>query len=483
MTFRTRLVATLSAVTALMNVVAFGAASFIVNRSEERQLDRALRNEAREEAVEISEEGGGKALRISDRGGPKADDVGRLNKYAAIYAQSGDIVDHTETFSQEDVPSLATLPDALDEPFDLQYGDEQLRAIVVGVPKSSKSVLLLAASREDLEEDASFLWKVMLMTALFSIGGIVTSSWWVVRRLTRGHMKITEAAHKIASGDLQARVALASGDQEVVQLAKDIDEMVGRLNLVIEGQNRFIAYAAHELRSPLAILYGELQLALRRSRSADEYRTTIEESLEAVRRLNRLVEDLLFLARLTIKGDNDEKSLPLALDEVVARALSWIETAAKRRNVEIDIEMDDDVVVSSAMAIERSLRNLLDNAVRHCREGGRVAVRARKEGDHVELSVRDDGPGIAPSSRERVFEPFFRADDERIRDTGSGLGLAIVREIARAHGGDASVEEAEGGEGALFRVRFRLSPREVESRSEANESATREAAEALADSR
>ena len=322
------------------------------------------------------------------------------------------------------------------------------------IPRSSESVLLLAASREDLEKDTTFLWKVMVMSAVLSIGGIVTSSWWIVRRLTRGHTKITETARRIASGDLKARVALGSGDDEVVQLARDIDDMVERLNLVIEGQNRFIAYAAHELRTPLTVLYGELQLALRRSRSAEDYRAMIAESLEAVRRLNRLVEDLLYLARLSVKkGDGDEMAR-LRLGEIVDNAVFWIESSVEEREIGLDIEFDADIVVGSAMAVERSLRNLLENAVRHSPRGGRVVVRARMYGDELEIRVRDHGPGIEPADRARVFEPFFRAADERT-EPGSGLGLAIVREIARAHGGDAFVEDAPEGSGVVFGVRLR----------------------------
>lgn len=457
MKFRTRLVVTLAAVTALTNLVAFGTASLVVTHSEERQLDWALRTEAREEAAEISEEGQGSSLRISDRGGPKADDVGRLTKYAAIYDERGNVLDHTETFASDAVPRREDLPIDLDLPFDWRHGSEDLRAVIMRIPRSSESVLLLAASREDLEKDTSFLWKVMVITAALSIGGIVTSSWWIVRRLTRGHTKITETAHRIAAGDLKARVGLGSGDDEVIQLARDIDEMVERLNLVIEGQSRFIAYAAHELRTPLTVLYGELQLALRRSRSAEDYREMIAESLEAVRRLNRLVEDLLYLARLSVKSDGGDEASSSRLGEIVDNAVYWIEASAKEREIELDIDVDAELVVGSAMAVERSLRNLLENAVRHSPRGGRVALSARLDGEHLEIRVRDHGPGIAPPDRARIFEPFFRAASERMHP-GSGLGLAIVREIARAHGGDAFVAEAPDGPGAMFCVRLKPPP-------------------------
>jgi signal transduction histidine kinase len=126
--------------------------------------------------------------------------------------------------------------------------------------------------------------------------------------------------------------------------------------------------------------------------------------------------------------------------------------------VELAFDTDGSMVLGHAIDLERLLRNLLDNAVRHSPEGGRVRVEARSEGGTVHLSVLDDGPGVAPEERERVFEPFFRAASERTRDDGSGLGLAIVREIARVHGGDVSVEAGPDGRGARFRASLPAAP-------------------------
>jgi len=454
MKFRTRLVLTLSAATALTVTVAFGAASFVVERSEERQLDEALRVEARQEANEIAA-GEDRGLRISDRGGPAADDIGRLTKYAAIYTSDGRVVDQTPTFTRG-VPTFATMPNPPGVPFDVMYGKEHLRAIFVTVPGPHGELLLLAAPREDLEKDTEFLRQVMLIAALLSIGSTILVTWRVVRRLTRGHEAIADAARKVAAGDIGARVALKGGDDEVMQLARDVDEMVARLAILVESQQRFVAHAAHELRSPLTSLYGELQLALRRSRSAEEYRTAIEEALDSARRLKVLAEDLLAIAR--IGADRDTPHSPVALDEVAKRAASLVERDAARRNIAIDVDTDGSLVLGHAIDLERLLRNLLDNAVRHSPEGGHVRVLAKSEGETVHLSVMDEGPGVPLEDRERVFEPFFRAADERRRDDGSGLGLAIVREIARGHGGDVSVEDGPDGRGALFRAKIPAAP-------------------------
>ena len=122
------------------------------------------------------------------------------------------------------------------------------------------------------------------------------------------------------------------------------------------------------------------------------------------------------------------------------------------------IDSDGSSVLGHAIDLERLLRNLLDNAVRHSPEGGHVRVEARSEGDMVHISVLDEGPGVPPEERDRVFDPFFRAASERRRDDGSGLGLAIVREIARVHGGDVSVEQGPDGKGARFRASLPAAP-------------------------
>lgn len=450
MTFRTRLVLLLSTVMAATVTTSFGATSYLVERSEERQLDDALRTEARQEAAEVAAMDVD-ALRISDRGGPEADDVGRLTKFAVIYGGDGRPIDHTPTFVHG-VPRFEDIRHPRAQPFDLRYGQEDLRAIFVAVPGHLPTLLLLAAPKTDLQRDITFLRRVMLLAALASVIFTIVVTWRVVRRVTRGHEAIAATARKVAAGDLAARVGLSVGDDEVVQLAHDVDEMVARLAILVEGQQRFVAHAAHELRSPVTALYGELQLALRRSRSADEYRSAIEEALDSARRLKALAEDLLALARLG--ADREPSSTPVSLDQVAANAKRWVEREAARRRVSIAMETDGSQVLGHAMDLERMLRNLLDNAVRHSPEDGAVRLHAESDGDSVLVTVSDEGEGIPAASRQRVFEPFFRADSERRRDDGSGLGLAIVREIARVHGGDVTLEDGENGRGALFRARL-----------------------------
>lgn len=451
MKFRTRLVLTLSLTTALTVSSAFVAASIIVEHSELRQLDEALRSEAREEALEVASSREA-TLHISDRGGPAADDVGRLTKYAAIYDDDGHVLDATPTFTRG-VPALDSVRHPTGMTFDTQYGSEQLRAVFVMIPNHPDAELLLAAPKTDLEKDAVFLRQVMLIAALLSIAWTVLVTWRVVRHLTRGHEAIGRTARAVADGDLAARTAMTTGDDEVKQLAHDIDEMVARLALLVESQQRFAADAAHELRSPLTALYGELQLALRRSRSAEEYRTSIDEALASARRLKTLAEDLLALAQLGAARDTPRGSVEL--ETVAERAASSVRAELDRRGIALVVDTGGHSVVGRALDLERLIRNLLDNAVRHARAAGRIEVFAERIDDDVILSVLDDGPGVPLAERERIFDPFYRTADARAHAEGSGLGLAIVREVAREHGGDVEVREGPDGRGALFRARLR----------------------------
>ena len=451
MKFSTRLVLTLSVTTGLTVSSAFVAASMAVEQSELRQLDEALRSEAREEALEVSNAGGAK-LQISDRGGPAADDVGRLTKYAVIYDDEGHVLDSTGTFSRG-IPSFESVKHPTGVAFDTTYGGDRMRAIFVSVPNHPDLELLLAAPQADLEKDTDFLRRVMALAVLLSIGFTVLVTWRIVRHLTKGHEAIGRTARAVAEGDLGARTAMTTGDDEVKQLAHDIDEMIARLALLVQSQKRFAADAAHELRSPLTALYGELQLALRRSRSADEYKTSIEEALASARRLKMVAEDLLALTQLG--ADRETPRAAAELDEIVRRAATTVRADIERRSIELAIDTRGLAVLGRPMDLERLARNLLDNATRHAKDGGRIEVSAFDEDGFVVLSVLDDGPGVPVAERERIFDPFYRTPDARARAEGSGLGLAIVREIAREHGGDVEVDEGPDGRGALFRTRLR----------------------------
>jgi two-component system heavy metal sensor histidine kinase CusS len=284
------------------------------------------------------------------------------------------------------------------------------------------------------------------------VSGLATSR--LAHRLTRDHDRIVSVARAVAAGDLSARIGSTSDDPEMARLGRDVDEMISRLAVLVETQQQFIANAAHELRSPITTMLGELSFAVRRDRDAAAYRESIEEALSSARRLKSLTEDLLQLARI---GASDVERDDVSLTGITRVAIDATHGAAEAAGVTVEASCGDAVVEGHAGDLERLVRNLVENAIRHSPRGGRVRVEAERGADDVRLIVSDEGSGVPTEARERIFEPFFRLPAERADERGAGLGLAIVRSIARAHGGDAWLEDTTPSvPGARFVVRLPL---------------------------
>jgi len=453
MSLRARYVIAISAITLVTLGGAFAVVSRSVNASQQRQLDLALTQEAREEAAEAAMLGGDE-LAISERPGPAANDVGPLTKYGVIYGPGGEVLAQTPSWRGHP-PLLAELPAASGSAFDLWARDEHLRGIHVAIPAHPGTTMLLAAPRTDLDGDERFL--VRAMGAVFGLALLwtVLVAVVVVWRLTRDHRAIAVVARRVAAGDFDARIRLHSGDREVVQLAHDIDAMIDHLGVLIGLQQRFIANAAHELRSPLTTLYGELSHALRRSREPAEYERAIQEALGATQRLRRLTDDLLAVARVGADADTTEV---VELEALCEEAVALVAAEAGARTIELRRHGTELRVPGRRGDLLRLLRNLLENAVRHSPAGGTVQLRGAEQGGYVELTVCDEGPGVAEIDRDRLFEAFYRGARERAaNDGGTGLGLTIAREIALAHGGELRLLDGDVA-GACFLLKLPAAP-------------------------
>jgi len=445
---RTRLIGVVALVTVVSLGGAFASVATAVNRAQQRQFDEALRREADEEAREIGALGG-RTLAISDRPGPAANDVGPLTKYAAIYGRAGRVLAATATFGG-DVPSQARIAHPTGAPFDLWRRSEHLRGVFTAVPGHPEMTLLLAAPRTDLDGDEAFLARAMTMAFVLAVAWSVALATWFMRRLTREYDAVAEAVRRVADGDLEARVA-TTGDDTI--FTRNVDEVLARLQTVVHAQRRFIANAAHELRSPLTALYGEVTLVLRKERSAAEHRAALEEVLDATGRLNTLADELLTLARLGA-GTGAPREL-IALEPLARDAAEECAIQGEPRGVKVRATLGEAKVQGRASELERVLRNLLDNALAHSPDGTTISLEVDVAGREARIAVTDEGPGVPTGDRERIFEPFFRGSHERAAERGGvGLGLAIVREIVRAHGGTISLADRPGGSGARFEVRL-----------------------------
>ncbi|MGP3986508.1 ATP-binding protein [Streptomyces sp. 3N207] len=281
-----------------------------------------------------------------------------------------------------------------------------------------------------------------LPVLLLVVAGV---TWLVTRRALRPVEGIRQEMSAItASTDLSRRVPEPDARDEVARLARTTNETLAALETSVERQRRFVADASHELRSPIASLRTQLEVAAAHPELLD-----LDEAVEDTVRLQTLAADLLLLARLDA-GERPAEGR-VALDQLVREHVA--QRMADPYPVRVEV-LDGGEVRGSAGQLSRVLANLLDNAQRHARSG--VSVVVRREGAELALAVSDDGEGVPEEERERIFERFVRLDAARSRDEGgAGLGLAIARDVAERHGGTLRVESPSRG-GATFVLRLPL---------------------------
>ncbi|MBI5533624.1 MAG: HAMP domain-containing histidine kinase [Deltaproteobacteria bacterium] len=448
MRLRHRLALVFATATSLTVASAFGLTFAFFRSAQQRQLDYSLITRAELEAEETLRLGGHR-LHIEQEPTGVGTELEGLVKYGAMYSESGEVLDTTPTFGGAPPPlaSFGFLPDSPTplRSFDFPYRGEPLRGVIVrvGPPSEHGPVLLLAASRGELDTDTRQMLEVMAAVLAAAAALALLIGHWLGVRMSRGIEGVASVARRVSEGELGARVATQSvgSDYEVNTLAIVLNQMIDRMGELLTAERRFVSHAAHELRSPLTALRGELELALRRPRSVEDYKKAIQESLESTERLVVLAEDLLALARVGTHGINDEHA-PATLLEIAEDAVrASLARAEAARAVEVDIAPD--LVVEGRRAdLARMVRNLIDNAVAHAPEGSVVRVSGRPTNPGsglIAVEVEDSGPGVPEAMQDRIFEPFFRGDAERER-SGAGLGLAIAREIARAFGGDLQLD-------------------------------------------
>jgi signal transduction histidine kinase len=224
-----------------------------------------------------------------------------------------------------------------------------------------------------------------------------------------------------------------------------MNALLARLDVAFGAQARFTAEAAHELRTPVTVMLGELDVTLRRARTPEAYRETLATVRESVERLRALVEGLNMLARVDA-GQAEQLREPVAAAEVARRAAAAEARALEAAGCPLAVEVAGDATLRvHAALVESALANLLRNAAAHA-PGGPVTLRVSAEGGRVAFTVDDAGPGVPPAEREAVFDRFARGGEARRRHrAGLGLGLPLAREVARRHGGDCRLDAAPGG--------------------------------------
>ena len=305
----------------------------------------------------------------------------------------------------------------------------------------------VGTSLESVNETIATVRRVLLLILPPLLALLAVASWVLVGRALRPVEAIRAEVADISGRALDRRVPVPPRRDEIGRLASTMNEMLDRLQAASERQRKFVADASHELQSPIAALRTQLEVAIAQPATTD-WAATSSDLLAESRHMERLVRDLLFLAR----SDGEEgvrRIEPVDLDDIVLEEATRLRSTAQ-------VRVDASGVSAAPLSgnrdeLTRLVRNLLENAEHHAES--RVRIRLSAEGREIILMVEDDGPGVPPAERERIFQRFTRLDEARSRNNGgTGLGLAIVKEITERHGGTVCVENAATG--ARFAVRL-----------------------------
>lgn len=452
-----------AAVTAAVGAVS--ALSFMgLRQGLDRELNASILNVATIQAAAVTDDPTGEMRFPEWELTPEeAASVRELNRYSQIWSGDGESLVRGR-YITEDLPlNTEALARAASDELAWSQGVFQgipIRSLYYPLERlgelHSHHVLQVAAP---LEARNRLLGRVGVLL-LGIVGTIAASTFfgarWLAGKVVDPVDAIIDQAEGIARGEPANRIEAIAYTSEYQRLVQVLNDMLGRLETSLETQKRFAADASHELRTPLTVLRGELEVALRRDRSPEEYVRVLGSALEESQRLSRLAEDLLTLTR----SESGVLTPELQAVELVARlrqTASRLSPEAERNGVRIAVPQERDLTGRVDPDLwDRVVWNLLGNAIRYSPQGGIIQTTLSKEHGEIVLEVADTGPGIPADELERVFERFYRIDEARSHgdnETGTGLGLAIVKAIVDLHGGTVLAENRPHG-GTIIRVRL-----------------------------
>lgn len=323
--------------------------------------------------------------------------------------------------------------------------------IYISIPDDNWDEFADEFSVQVYNNKADYKRNSLIITVLLALlGGVVT--YFISGHALRPIREFSDKIEEVQAQNLSDSRIEENNVKELNQLGISYNKMLERLSEAFEIQRQFTANAAHELRTPLALMQVQLDLynsATHPGNDADTLQT-IKMVTEQNDKLNRMVKTLLDMSELQSVGRDDK----IILDAIVEEVLADLEPLAVEKNIKLIGKCEDATMIGSDILIYRLVYNLVENAIKYNHPLGQVTVTAYQRNKHVYLSVEDTGSGIPKELRERVFEPFFRVDKSRSRELGGvGLGLALVREIVRVHDGSICIKSGKTG-GTIFEVTF-----------------------------
>jgi two-component system heavy metal sensor histidine kinase CusS len=330
----------------------------------------------------------------------------------------------------------------------LHQSEESFRLMTAPAPLGDRygaRVLQVALDRREEERLLSQFRRRIAPLLAVALAVCALAGYQIARRGLRPIERISAAAGRIRSTTLHERLPAGDFPSELGGLARTFNDMLDRLQEAFDRLSRFSADIAHELRTPISTLRGEVEVALGRPRTPEEYRETLSSFLEEAGRLTRLIESLLFLARAE-SPETQVRREPLDLDQELRGVREFYEAATGEAGVALDVRVAGPLSGDlDRTLLQRAVGNLVENALAHTDKGGAITITAARENGKIRIDVADTGRGIPAEHLPRVFDRLYRVDRSRTAATGgAGLGLAIVKSIAELHGGTAAVASEVG---------------------------------------
>jgi two-component system OmpR family sensor kinase len=442
---------------ALLLFFAAGAASVLSLRTIlYRQLDGTLLHLAEVEAKAGAATSGSEfqfheGVLLAAREGPATE----LTRYAQLWS-----LERRPLIRTRNLPADLPLPDAK---FSSDRGSEvawathmwrgrRIRSVVYPLRLLGAAheihLLQVAAPTQPIERTMAQFGLLVLALAVLGTAGAYLVGFQLAGVALRPTEEITQQAEAIEAGTLSERITAHADVQEFGRLVTVLNGMLTRLDRAFQVQRRFTADASHDLRAPLNVLRGEIEVALRRDRDPQYYQETLRRCRDEVLRMSRLAADLLLLARSDAKMPLEHQA-EVDLYELSNRIVRRYTLLAAERNQRLVVEGESALVMGDEGMLERALGNLIDNAVKYSPAGGTIKARVSADGE-ASVTVRDEGQGVPDEHLPHLFNRFFRGDAARPRTDSHGLGLAIALAAAQSHGG--RLEFLGNAPGAVFRL-------------------------------
>ncbi len=374
-------------------------------------------------------------------------------RYAEVWSVDGEPVLRTANLGGQDLPLPADILGRIAESnvpefVRFEWQGQSYRGLVypLGLLGAQHKVHLMqiAAPTEPVDTVLSRFLRMLVLTVFSGTLLAWILGWWLAGYAVRPVMQIIGQAESLDMTGAEHRLTAAADTDEMRRLVTVLNSMLGRIDAAFDNQRRFLADAGHEIKTPLTILRGDVEVALRRDRSPEEYQAVLGQTLEDLKGVSSLAEDLITLAR-SDSGGLEPRPTELPVQRLLTRVADRYAGVARQAGIDLVVQGGDGLVVlGDSGLLERALNNLVDNAIKYGRGGAQVTVSADAADGCVRIAVADEGPGISGEERPRLFERFYRGETGRRAARGSGLGLAIVSAIVDVHGGSIEFDSELG---------------------------------------